>query len=115
MVCRDAVQEIDIHLLLVGCLHTFDDTEVVHGGLERGDVADIARLEPGLIGFTIPLREKRRLEGHVEQQSRHLLARRAGIVRNIAVHSLKSWFLLSKKIHQPQHHLNTNDNDDNPL
>lgn len=54
MVCRDAVQEIDIHLLLVGCLHTFDDTEVVHGGLERGDVADIARLEPGLIGLPYP-------------------------------------------------------------
>ena len=35
--------------------------------------------------------EKRRLEGHVEQQSRHLLARRAGIVRNIAVHILDKY------------------------
>ena len=62
MVCRDAVQEIDIHLFLVGCLHTFDDAEIVHGGLERGDVTDIAGLELGLVGFTVPLREKRRLE-----------------------------------------------------
>ena len=91
MVCRNAMQEIDIHLFLVGCLHTFDNAEIVHGGLERGDVADIAGLELGLIGFTIPLREKRRLEGHVEQQSRHLLARRAGIVRNITVHILDKY------------------------
>ena len=49
------MQEIDIHLFLVGCLHTFDNAEIVHGGLERGDVADIAGLELGLIGFTIPL------------------------------------------------------------
>ena len=61
MVGRDAVHEVYICLLILGSLHTLDNTEVVNCRLERGDIAYIAQLEFSLVGLTIALGEECRL------------------------------------------------------
>ena len=86
MVSRNAVQEVHGCLFLFGCLHTLDDAEIADGGLEGGDVTHIAQPEFRLVRLAVTFGKEFRLQRHVEQQSRHLLARGAGVVRDIAVH-----------------------------
>ena len=67
MVGRNAMQKIDVHLLLAGSRHTLNDTEIFNDGLECGDVAYIPRFELRFIGLAIPFRKECGLKGNIKQ------------------------------------------------